>query len=118
MFTSSSIKDKKIIEGFSIMEAFKPEEIVEKSKITFDDMLTDKIVDLTYWSKFMTEQQLIELASELYYSPLEKNEEGRLLFKRFSNKKIEEILEQKKLEFEAAQKKLYSNSGMCELFGS
>lgn len=118
MFTSSSIKDKKIIEGFSIMEAFKPEEIVKKSKITFDDLLTDKVVDLTYWSKFMTEQQLNELASELYYSPLGKNEEGRLLFKRFSNKKIEEILKQKKLEYEAAHKALYSNSGMCELFGS
>lgn len=118
MFTSSSIKDKKFIEGFSIMKAFEPEEIVKKSKITFDDLLTDKVVDLTYWSKFMTEQQLNELASELYYSPLGKNKEGRLLFKKFSNKKIEEIKKQKKLEFEAAQKKLEKRGGMCELFSS
>lgn len=118
MFTSSSIKDKKFIEGFSIMKAFEPEEIVEKSKVVFDDLLTDKIVDLTYWSKLMTEQQLNELASELYYSPLGINEEGRLLFKRFSNKKIEEIKEQKKLEFEEMYKAMKEEGGMCELFGS
>ena len=100
------------------MEAFEPEEMVEKSKTTFCDLLTDKIVDLTYWSKFMTEQQLNELASELYYSPLGTNKEGRLLFKRFSNKKIGEILKQKELEYEAAQKAIGSKGGMCELFGS
>lgn len=118
MFTSSSIKDKKLIEGFSIMKAFEPEEIVEKSRITFIELLTDKVVDLTCWSEFMTEQQLNELASELYYSPLGKNKEGRLLFKRFSNKKIEEILEQKKLEYEAAHKALEKRGGMCDLFSS
>lgn len=118
MFTSSSIKDKKFIEGFSIMKAFEPEEIVKKSKLIFDDLLTDKVVDLTYWSKFMTEQQLNELTSELYYSPLGKNKEGRLLFKKFSNKKIEEIKKQKKLEFEAAHKIRKEEGGMCELFGS
>lgn len=118
MFTRSSIKDKKFIEGFSIMKAFEPEEIVKKSKITVDDLLTDKVVDLTYWSKFMTEQQLNELASELYYSPLGKNKEGRLLFKRFSNKKIEEIKEQKKLEYEAVHKIRKEEGGMCELFSS
>lgn len=118
MFISSSIKDKKFIEGFSVMKAFEPEEIVEKSKVVFDDLLTDKVVDLTYWSKFMTEQQLNELASELYYSPLGINEEGRLLFKRFSNKKIAEIKEQKELEFEEMHKAMKEEGGMCELFGS
>lgn len=118
MFTSSNIKDKKFIEGFSIMKAFEPEEIVEKSEVIFNDLLTDKIVDLTYWSKFMTEQQLNELASELYYSPLGKNKEGRLLFKRFSNKKIAEIKEQKELEFEEMHKAMKEEGGMCELFSS
>ena len=66
----------------------------------------------------MTEQQLNELASELYYSPLGINKEGRLLFKRFSNKKIAEIKEQKELEFEEMHKAMKEEGGMCDLFGS
>ena len=118
MFLMNNMRNKRFIEGFSIMEAFEPEEMVEKSKTTFCDILTDKVVDLTYWSKFMTEQQLIELASELYYSPLGTSKGGRLLFKRFSSKKIGEIIKQRELEYEAAQKARKKEGGMCDLFGS
>lgn len=75
MFRQSFITDINFMQGFDIMKVFKFDNMVRGIADLTSRIIFSNKIDVTYWRKFMTDQEIEEAAMKLNYYVSKKNDE-------------------------------------------
>ena len=94
MFENSDIKDKKFMQGFDIMKVFKLGDPIRGIAELTSSALSIKELDVTYWRKFMTDQEIEEAANKIYFYTYEKNDEV-FIIRRLKRKAMKKLRKQR-----------------------
>lgn len=90
MFANINIKDKNFMHGFDIIKVFKLGDPIRGIAELTSSALSIKELDVTYWRKFMTDQEIEEAANEIYFYTYEKNDEV-FIIRRLKHKAMKKI---------------------------
>lgn len=94
MFESSNIKDKNFMHGFDIMKVFKLGDPIRGIAELTSSALLSKELDVTYWRKFMTDQEIEEAANKIFFYTYEKNDEV-FIIRRIKHKAMKKLRKQR-----------------------
>ena len=94
MFESSDIKDKNFMHGFDIMKVFKLGDPIRGIAELTSSALLSKELDVTYWRKFMTDQEIEEAAKKIFFYTYEKNDEV-FIIRRLKRKAMKKLRKQR-----------------------
>lgn len=94
MFESSDIKDKNFMHGFDIMKVFKLGDPIRGIAELTSSALLSKELDVTYWRKFMSDQEIEEAANKIFFYTYEKNDEV-FIIRRIKHKAMKKLRKQR-----------------------
>lgn len=94
MFESSNIKDINFMHGFDIIKVFKLGDPIRGIAELTSSALLSKKLDVTYWRKFMTDQEIEEAANKIYFYTYEKTDEV-FIIRRLRRKAMKKLRKQR-----------------------
>lgn len=94
MFANINIKDKNFMHGFDIIKVFKLGDPIRGIAELTSSALSIKELDVTYWRKFMTDQEIEEAAKKIFFYTYEKNDEV-FIIRRLKRKAMKKIRKQR-----------------------